>query len=426
VKLAALALVALLFHVIVRVVSFSLEREANEEAIIAGAKEQSTMIESLRGILTLRLAGAENIRHALWQSRLTAAVNADVRSRRVTVWQGSLNALIFGIEAVASIWIALGMVMVGQMTVGMVFAYIAYKTQFLTKAAPLVDQIMAFRMLGLHLERLSDIALAADDICYLHSESVRRVLTGRIELRNASFRYGPTAPLVFENVNLIVEPGEHVAITGPSGGGKSTLMKVLIGLHPPTEGELLVDSLPIRQFGYRNLYGQCAAILQEDNLFTGSLRDNISMFDDSTDMDRVVSAARAAAIHEDILSMPMGYETLVGDMGSGLSGGQKQRVLLARALYREPRMLIVDAGTSHVDAACEARINESIGRLGCTRIIIAHRIETLLAADRVLILADGRLTEAEAGRISALADASSTRPASQAVSRRFPLDPETI
>lgn len=383
VELALIALFAFALYALVRAVSFSLQREAQEAAIIAAAKEQSTMIESLRGIVTLRLFNREAQRHALWQTRLAESVNAGVGLARVGIWQDIASSLIFGLEAIITVWLAIGFVIAGGFSVGMVFAYIAYKTQFLTRAASLIDQGIAFRMLGLHLERLSDIAMSEQDVSFAQALSPPDTLKGRIELRDIRFRYSPSDPLVLDGVNLTIEPGEHVAITGPSGGGKSTLVKIVLGLLEPESGEVLVDGVPLPRFGYKNYHDRIAAVLQDDHLFAGSLADNIALFDDAPDMGRIVAAAQAAAIHDDIARMPMAYETLVGDMGSTLSGGQKQRVLLARALYRKPRVLVMDEGTSHLDAAHEQAVNAAISQMGITRIIIAHRAETVASASKV-------------------------------------------
>lgn len=393
--LTSVALAAFALYGVVRLVSFSFEREAKEAAIVTHGKEQTTLIESLRGITTLRLYGRETVRHALWQTRLTDAVNADIRIARIAIWQSTANLLIFGIENIVTLWLAFGFVIKGVgFSVGMVFAYMAYKAQFIQKAAGLIDQGIAFKMLGLHLERLSDIALSEEDKSFGQNADAETFLKGRIELRDVYYRYAPSDPLVLEGVNLIVEPGEHVAITGPSGGGKSTLVKLLLGLAEPESGDVLVDGLPLARFGYRSFHSQVAAVLQEDSLFAGTLADNIALFDDQIDMDRVVASAVAAAIHDDIARMPMRYETLVGDMGSTLSGGQKQRVLLARALYRQPRILVMDEGTAHLDTAHEVAVNTAIAAMGITRIVIAHRQETIAAAGRILVMTEGKLHEA--------------------------------
>lgn len=390
--LASVALVAFVLYTIVRLVSFSFEREAIEASIVTGGKEQSMLIETLRGITTLRLFGRETLRHALWQTKLTDAVNANVRVARIGIWQGAANTIIFGIENIVTIWLAVGFVIAGAgFSVGMVFAYMAYKGQFIGKAAALIDQAIAFRMLGLHLERLSDIALSDEDKSFGPSADIETTLKGRIELKGVYYRYAPSDPLVLDGVNLVIEPGEHVAITGPSGGGKSTLVKLILGLVEPEAGEVQVDGLPLARFGHKSFHSQIAAVLQEDSLFAGSLADNIALFDDAVDMERVVAAATAASIHDDIVRMPMQYETLVGDMGSTLSGGQKQRVLLARALYRQPKILVMDEGTAHLDVQHEQAVNAAIAAMGITRIIIAHRQETIAQAERVLVMAGGQL-----------------------------------
>lgn len=390
--LALVAVVAFLLYGASRLVSFTFEREAQEAAIVTGGKEQSTLIETLRGMTTLRLFGRETLRHAFWQTRLTDSVNADVRVARIGIWQSTANLVIFGVENIITIWLAVGFVMDGAgFSVGMVFAYTAYKAQFIQKSAALIDQAIAFKMLGLHLERLSDIALSPEDKSFGAGADIETELKGKIELRDIFYRYSPSDPLVLDGVNLIVEQGEHVAITGPSGGGKSTMVKLLLGLVEPESGQLLVDGLLIDRFGYRSFHEQVAAVLQSDSLFAGSLADNIALFDESVDMERVVASAMAASIHDDITRMPMQYETLVGDMGSTLSGGQKQRILLARALYRRPKILIMDEGTAHLDAAHERAVNAAIGAMGITRIIIAHRRETIEAAERIMVMAGGKL-----------------------------------
>ncbi|TXG82634.1 MAG: peptidase domain-containing ABC transporter [Sphingomonadales bacterium] len=392
-QLALIALLAFALYGLVRVFSFAAQRHAQEQEIMAAGREQSTMIESLRGIVTLKLFNREAQRHALWQTRLTDATNASVSLARINAWQQAANTLIFGLETIVSIWIAIGFVMSGGFSVGMVLAYMAYKIQFLQRSASLIDQAIEFRMLGLHLDRLSDIALAEQDRCFTHDSLSRRELSGRIELRSVRFRYSSTDNPVLDGVNLLVAPGDHIAITGPSGGGKSTLVKVLLGLVEPDEGEVLIDDVPLSRFGHKNFHEQIGAVLQEDSVFAGTLADNISLFDEGADLDRIVDAALAASLHDEILAMPMGYNTLVGDMGSSLSGGQKQRLLLARALFRKPKILLLDEGTSALDPAREQMVNAAIAKLGITRIVIAHRLETILFASKVFNMQDGRIEE---------------------------------
>jgi ATP-binding cassette subfamily B protein RaxB len=351
------------------------------------------MVEMLRGIATLRLFNRETVRHAAWSSRLMDATNARIRFGRIGIAQQSANALIFGLELIAVSAVAILLVIDGRFSIGMAFAYMAWKAQFSLGAAKLVDRAFEFRMLGLHLDRLSDIALTGEDIGFAENVAPR-AMHGAITLEGIGYAYGPGLPEVLESVSIAIPAGAHIAITGPSGGGKTTLARIILGLIAPQSGSIAVDGIPVEQFGHRNLRDQAAAVLQDDTLFAGSIAENIALFDDAPDPARIAESARTAAIEPDIMAMPMRYETLVGDMGSALSGGQRQRILLARALYRQPKLLVIDEGTSHLDLDHEAQINTAIAALGITRIVIAHRPDTLAAADTVYRLDRGRLLPA--------------------------------
>lgn len=391
--LALVGLLALTLYALVRFVLLPYQRDALSASIVARGVEQTDLIESLRSIATLRLANQETLRHVDWQSKLTTSINASVHMSRVSIWHSTANRLLFGLENIATIYLAVGFVIRGGFSVGMVFAYMAYKTQFLTTAQSLIDRAIEFRMLNLHLERLSDIAMTPEDPSFGASADARTDFRGRLELRNVVYRYSMADPLVLDGVNFTVARGDHLAITGPSGGGKSTLAKILLGLIEPTSGDMLVDGKPLSQFGYKSYHEQIAAVLQDDVLFLGSIADNIGLFDEQRDMERIFDSATAAAIHDEIMAMPMAYQTLVGNMGAALSGGQKQRILLARALYRRPKLLVMDEGTAHLDLANERKVNAAIARLGITRIIIAHRQETVASAQRVLTMHNGSISE---------------------------------
>jgi ATP-binding cassette subfamily B protein RaxB len=279
-------------------------------------------------------------------------------------------------------------VLANSMTVGMLIAFLAFRDQFTQRIAGLIDAVMVMRMLSLHGERISDIALAVPEGEGERVSAPARSAddTVQLSLRNVSFRYGDNEALVLRDVSMDIREGECVGIAGPSGAGKSTLLKIAAGLNEPTAGSLVFKGAPVAAMGRASYRRHVACVLQNDRLFTGSIAQNIAGFADRMDMARVEDCALLAAIHDEILSFPMGYETFVGDMGSSLSGGQTQRVIIARALYRAPKILIMDEATSHLDTDNEVRINEAIRSLKITRIIVAHRQTSLDVADRIIHL----------------------------------------
>ena len=396
--LGSIALVALTLYLVLRVATYPPLRERNEDAIVFHAREQSFFMETVRGILSIKLFGRETDRRRLWQNRFADAVNADVRVHRLRIWFALGNSVIFGIEHVVLIYVAARMTLGAEFTVGMIFAYMAYKRQFTENAIALVERLIEFRMLELHLSRIADIALAEREPAALPSSADRGdgTLRGALRLEGVSYRYGEALPEVLGGVSIDIAAGETIAFVGSSGSGKTTLMKIMLGLFEPTAGRVLVDGRPLADVGVGEYRRQVGSVMQEDALFAGSIAENIAFFDSRIDMARVVQVAGLACIHREIIAKPMQYETLVGDMGSALSGGEKQRILLARALYRQPKILFMDEGTSSLDVATERDVNASIRSLGVTRIIVAHRPETIRTANRVVALIDGRLAPADA------------------------------
>jgi ATP-binding cassette subfamily B protein RaxB len=298
----------------------------------------------------------------------------------------------------------------GAFTVGMLFAFISYKGQFTGRISALINFAVELKMLSLHSERLADIALTPpEEASSLASPTTSdlRHLAPQLELRGVSFRYGEAEPWVLRNCSLVVAPGDSLAVVGPSGAGKSTLLKILLGVLPPTEGEVLLGGVPLRQLGLHNVRRLIGTVMQEDVLLTGTVADNIAFFDVEPDQARLEACAKLAQIHAEIVKMPMGYHTLVGDLGAGLSGGQKQRVLLARALYKQPSILALDEATSHLDVANEGAITEALAQMRLTRLVIAHRPETVAGAKRVVQLRDGIVSEMLRGVAPEATEASS-------------------
>ena len=387
--LALVTAMGLLAYCAVRLGLLRTEMQREAEYVKALAQEQGALIETLRGMVTLRLSGRETMRHAFWQNRLTEALGARYLHERMKAWHETARLLIPAVELVIIVYLAMRGVLAGALSLGALFAYLAYRQQFVTAGQSLLDEGVKLRLLELHLDQLADIAQTEEDRGFAEPFQQPR-FEGRIELRNIHFSYGRHDPLVLAGVDLTIEPGDYIAITGPSGGGKSTLAKIILGLIDPTEGQVLVDGRPLPQYGRRAFRQHVAAVLQDDVLYAGTIADNVASFDE-IDAGRLDRCLRDAAIFDDIEAMPMRQQTLVGDMGSTLSGGQRQRILLARALYRQPALLLMDEGTAHLDLGHEARVNQAIGALGMTRIIIAHRPETIAAADHVLRLEHGKL-----------------------------------
>ncbi len=388
-SLAALALTAVAVYAGVRALAFRALRERTARQLVAGAKQQSYLLESIRGIQSIRIANVEAERDAVHANVLTEAVNQELGLARLSVGIAAANRLVFGLERIAVVWLGARLALDNAFSAGMLVAFLAYQDQFAARVAALVDKGAELRMLRLHAERLADIVLTEPAAPSCATRPAQRLESGAIEVSGVAFRYAEGQAWVLHGVDFTVADGEFVAIVGPSGCGKTSLVKLLAGLLAPTRGRIRIGGAAPAATGARE--GGIAAVMQEDHLFAGTIADNIALGDPVPARGRMDAAARLAAVHEEIAAMPMGYESLVGDMGTSLSGGQKQRVMLARALYRRPRVLLLDEATSHLDLGRERAVNAAIRRLPMTRVVVAHRPQTIAAADRVLVLEGGRI-----------------------------------
>eukprot|EP00438_Fugacium_kawagutii_P014982 Skav233284 [mRNA] locus=scaffold7558:5724:7136:- [translate_table: standard] len=389
--LTLVVLVLLVIHFAGRFASFPYTRRLNEEQIQTSADLQSHFLETLRSVRPVKLFGREEERHARWQNLFADNMNVGIRLARFGIWSGVGFGLISTIGNLAVLYLGARNVIAGEMTLGMLFAFQAYRGSFGGPATGLVNVFFQWRLAGLHLERLADIARTEPEEEEKKVARLPQKIAGGLEVQNVRYRYGDNEPWVLDDLTLTVQPGERIALVGRSGGGKSTLMKVLLGLYTPEEGRVLYDGRSIENWGRRAIRSQIGVVMQDDRLLSGSLAENISFFDTSIDMAKVEACARAACIHDEIMAMPMGYQSLVGDMGSALSGGQSQRVLLARALYNDPAILMLDEGTANLDLNSEKLIVEALGQLPITQIIIAHRPQAIVGADRIFELVDGKL-----------------------------------
>ncbi|AOH85611.1 hypothetical protein AWL63_18390 [Sphingomonas panacis] len=385
--LTALTGCVVLLYVAVKLLFFQSMKLANTNLLTAQAIESSAFLENVRGISAIKIFCQEGNRQRLWQNKKADVVNGSIRLGRITSGFDTTNAFIVAIENILFIYLAIKMVMAGEISLGMLFAFQAYKQNFVGALTRLIDQSLNYRLLDVHLDRLSDIAFEARE-----PDASPPVLApcGVVEVQNVSYSYGLGLPLVLDQMFMRIEPGKTTVIIGASGSGKTTLLKILSGLLQPTSGRVLIDGVPMWEFGTRSYRGRLGVVSQEDTLFAGTLAENIAFFDPDYDMDWIVECCRQAAIHDDIAKMPMKYETMVGDMGSNLSGGQKQRVLLARALYKKPDILLLDEGTAHLDVVTEAKVVSALKALRMTRLLVAHRPETIRMADVIYQMSNGR------------------------------------
>ncbi len=375
-----------LIYMVLRLSTYQRYRQAQEEHIVKQARAGSHFMETLYGISTLKVLGLTEMRSRFWLNLNIDTTNAGIRMTRLDMLFGGVNALISTLDQVIILWLGASMVIDGQMTLGMFVAFNAYRGQFSERASALIDMLLQLRMLALHNDRIADIVLHDTEVF----QPARRLCppeeAASLQVRDLGYQYDKLSRPVFSGVSFLVTAGESVAITGPSGSGKTTLMKVMSGLLSSDTGSVLFNGIDISGAGLNNYRDCIACVLQEDKLFAGSIAENISSFSEQRDPERIISCAQRSHIHDEIMQMPMGYETLVSELGGSLSGGQKQRLLIARALYRRPAILFLDEATSHLDLDNEARVNASIRELKITRIFIAHRPSTIASADRVIEL----------------------------------------
>lgn len=384
--LAAIVVGFTVLYVVLRLATFPRYRQLAEEQIIKSATAGSHFMETLYGIATLRAQGLAPQRRRNWLTLQVNAANASVNQQRFDMSFTAVSVFTGACDNVLILWLGISAIIGHEMTIGAFVAFSTFRELFASRALSLTDMLLRMRMLSLHNERISDIALTEPEPDVAEKELFIRGKALTLETHTLNFRYDSQSPAVFSNLNLYFKAGESVAIIGPSGCGKSTLMKVLCGLTKPESGKVLVDGRDIHAAGVNNYRRSVACILQEDRLFAGSLRENITAFTEEVDDDWLESCARLSHIHDDIMALPMGYETLTGELGEGLSGGQRQRIFIARALYRRPGILFMDEATSHLDEKNEALINQAIAGLDITRIIIAHRHSTIASAQRVINL----------------------------------------
>lgn len=392
-QLALITLIAMVLYLLLKIITYLPLRSLAEKGIILGASQNSYLMETIRGIRAIKQYNKQDERSNNWLSLFVNQTNNSLSSQKLSIVISIINKFIFGVENLLIIWFGANLVIDKTFTIGFLTAFIAYKTQFSTRFSSLIDSYFQIKMLSLHGERLSDIVLTdqEDVTAFELTPNVKQEIKGQIKAENISFKYGDFEAEIIQELNLTIDAGQSIALTGPSGCGKTTFLNLLNASLEPTSGEIFLDNIAFSQLGTKNLRSLIACVDQNDTLFAGNIIENISFFDSNVNLEWVERCAEMAGIHNEIIKMPMGYWSLVGDMGSSLSGGQKQRILIARALYQKPKILFMDEATSHLDIRKEKEINQMISELKITRVIIAHRKETIMSADRIISLKEGKI-----------------------------------
>lgn len=376
---------------LLRLLYYRVYFERNLSLVTSGARQQSVFMEAVRGVQTLRLHNQTAAHTGRYLNATADYLNTSIQVQQLSLVFGSLQGLTTGIQRVGVLWIGAYLALGGKFSAGMLMAYVAYAGQFTSRASSLVDYVVQLKLLRLQGERLADIVLTQPE-AHTDTQWAGPAPGPSIRFEHVSFRYGVGEPWVLRDCSFEITAGEHVVITGPSGCGKTTLVRLLLGLLDPQEGAILIGGVDLKRLGKRAWRDMVGAVLQDDTLFAGTIADNISFHDESATPEKIEASARLAQIHDDIVAMPMGYHTLVGDMGAALSGGQRQRLFVARAIYKRPRVLMLDEATTNVDASGELRIAHALeDQHGVTCIVITHRRETIERTTRVLYIRRGRV-----------------------------------
>ena len=387
-----LVLLAALLQILLVASTNRLARHLSYQELTAQGKSQGYMAEALVGMSTLKTMGAEQRALDKWSNLFFAYMNISVRHNTLsTLINTALMALRAG-APLALLWFGTWQVISGTLDVGTMLALNALGIALLSPLATLITSGQSLQVIHAHMARLTDVMEAEPE---QDSRTVRLPprLAGNVRLENVSFRYAADSPLVLRNIQVSIRAGQKVAIVGRTGSGKSTLASLLLGIYPPTQGEVFYDEVPLRQLNYQAVRAQFGVVMQNADLFSGSIRENIALNHPDAERGDILRAAQLAEIHADITAMPMGYETYVAEGGSALSGGQRQRLTLARALVNSPSLLLLDEATSALDVATERIIEQNLRELACTQIIIAHRLSTIRNADMILVLEEGTIME---------------------------------
>ncbi|UAA38827.1 peptidase domain-containing ABC transporter [Paraneptunicella aestuarii] len=391
-NLTLIPLVGLSLYFIFKRIIVTRQKQLTHDEMQTKAEESSTFIETLNAVSSIKLYNKESTQQAKWENAFVDSLAKSWQLGKLQTQSDAVLQLSVAVETILIVYFSVFMISDSTFSIGMLFAYLSLRQNFSDRARAVVDKWTEYQMVLVHTERLKEIVShepePASDQLIPEADKL-----ANITCSNLSFRYGDGEPWIFDNANIEIKAKKNTAIIGPSGAGKTTLFKILLGILHADTGIIKIGATTLTPQNTRDFRNSIAVVLQEDQMLRGSIAENITFYDDAPNQEEIENAARSAAIHDDIIQMPMGYQTIVGEMGHGLSGGQLQRIFLARALYKRPKILFIDEGTSHLDLHTEKQVNENLKKLEITRIFIAHRPETISYADEVIQVENGRISK---------------------------------
>lgn len=387
-ELSIVVVLVVIALVVIRAIIYPVTLRLNEVCVAQDAMRHGEVADTLRGIQQIKVAGAYLRRMVRLTSKHSLIAKTELRLKNYMSFHASTVQVILSVQRVTLVAFGAVLVMESRLTVGALVAFMAYSEMFAWRTTNIIEKVAELKLLRVHVGRVSDLLSQEPDP--LPSAAPTRISFDPPSIRTVElgYKFPHEKRWILRGLNIEVNAGEIVAIVGPSGVGKSTLANLLLGLLNPTEGRIEVNGIVLdSDLDLREQYKEMvSAVMQDDMLFAGSVLDNIVFEEESPDMARVVEVAAALGIHDAIQSMPMAYDTFVGEMGSALSGGQRQRLLVARALYKRPLFLILDEATSNLDLESEIIVNRAVRSFGATTLVIAHRPETIACTDRVICL----------------------------------------
>ncbi|MBA6412845.1 peptidase domain-containing ABC transporter [Parahaliea sp. F7430] len=383
-QLASLTLASLVLYIVFRTVLYRPLRLLSEESLVAKAHKDSSFIESARAIQTIKLFGGERVRHNHWQKRLVDCINVDIDIAKLQIIYELGNRFLLSGGNILIVYFAASSVIKGSITLGMLFAFMSFKRHFISAMDTFVDQCIELKMISLHLERLADIAFVKQESHYADQGDKVELLEaqGKLEVKDLTFRYDNTTKALFDGLSFSLQAGQTLAITGPSGAGKTTLMKCLMGILSPASGEILIDNKSLNSLS--NFRDISASVMQDIALLPGSIAENIACFDEQPSLERIIECSKLCYIHDEIIALPMQYNTMIGQSQTPLSSGQQQRIALARALYKRPTILFLDEATNNLDSALATKIEQTLKTMRISKVVISHQSKLIETADVVV------------------------------------------